>query len=462
MTQTLIQAGPAEAMVSGVKPSLDPLSATLWVDGENVIFRKLGVEKAPGWTDEIALGEDGFELDQALVSGIKTIYIGTGPGRRVYLYTEESGLSALYQFPSVGNIRLETWGTWLLMTNGVDPLRLYKPGTGVAAITDITFTWAKLIYRNNVHMLAANTSNGSDMIEWSAASDVETWTPDRSNSARNITLRDLDGEIKAMVDLGRQIAVYSGDKLTIGRWTGQPFIFSFEQAISGVGALGARSVISVGARNIGMFRHGIYETDGVGFALVDEPDVQKWLQDNVDFTLGENIVGYNNKLLEQAIWHFPAVGGGYLGIPYSYKNRVFGAKLTGRITAAMERVVFEDPVAVIDGVLVFLVGTNAGTAALASYIRTKPLDAGDSTVRKVFDYLRVTGQWTGGKVRLGALEDPNDMAGIVWFVDEAHALEHFFFRDTPYIVVEFSASLINETFRISQFLLGGEVTGTLI
>lgn len=456
MTQTLIKVGPGGEMQSSVAPSVAPESAILWVSGENVIFRKMGVEKMPGYETIVDVGEDGYEIAQALVDGVQTAYIGAA--RRVYRYNATVGLQNLMQFAGTGAIRLETWGDWFLATNGVNPIRLFKNGA-FQTIADISFTYCKHLLRSNVHMLAANTSNGENMIEWCAASDVETWTPARSNSAGNYVIRDLGGEITCMTKIGRQIALYSEDKMVTGRWTGQPFTFSFDDPMEGIGAAGGRSVVSVGAFNIGMFRNGIWETDGTQYRLVDEPDVQKWIQDTVDFDQPERITAYHNKTLEQAIFHMPKLAGGMVGLPYNYRRRAFGPPITTGVTGITKREVFDYPLAMIGGKLSYINGTNAAGAALTSKIQTKPMDAGDSTLRKIFDYLQLSGSWTGGTVRVGALEDPNDLSSIEWFYSADLARQHWFERDTPFVVLEFSASDVDETFAISQFLMGGEVTG---
>lgn len=459
MTEPLIKVGPAGPMTSGFKPSVDPESAEFWLSGMNVAFRKQGIEKTPGYIEVVDVNDSIYEIQQELIDGRQTVYLGGA--RKVYKWDSSFGLVPFWQFPSAGAaVRIQTWGSYAILTNGVDTVKLWKDGA-IESIANLPFAWAKVLHRSNVHMLAANTSNGSNRIEWCAASNIEDWVPTRANSAGNYTIRELAGEIKAMVSLSAAIAVYSPEKLVVGSYSGRPFTFNFDRSVlTGIGAVGGRSIVSVGDRNYGMGRQGIFATDGVSFEYADEPDIQQWVRDNVDFTQGEKVVGYYNGLLEAVVWHFPSTNGGYGSVPYYYKKKVFGPDSSIAVTGVAERLVFDTPIAVIGGKFVYLnSGVDAGSSAIAASAMTKPLDAAQPSLRKLYDYLRITGEWTGGTVRLGALEDPNDLDSIEWFYSAALAREHFFERDTPYIVAEFSSSAVGETFRISQLLFGGELTG---
>jgi hypothetical protein len=465
MTQPLVQAGPGQSFIAGLSPSLDPLSALLWHDGENVVGRRFGVQKIGGWESQINAGEPILDLHQAYTGAANRAYLAGV--RKVWLW-EGGPLSELGEFGSDGVPYLETWGTWVLGTNGVNPIRLWKNTGTLDEIADAAtqFDWAKLLHRRDVHVLALNTNNSPTEIAWCSASNVELWTPALSNTAGNYTIRDMDGEIIAVSDLGPNVAIYSKGRLVVGTYTGPPFIFNFQPALEGIGAVGRHAVVEAAGFNYGMSAKGIWGTDGVSVEYVDEPVMQKWINDNRDYTKGEEVIGFQSASRDLVMWAFPNINGGISGVALNIKNNSLW-KLGGgvfNITAACKNdEIFGVPVVAIDGRLVFAnKGRNAGGEALPCFIRTKPLDAGSPEFFKLWDYLRLTGEWTGGRVRLGALHDPNDLSGIEWFYDQPLGTQHFFKREAPFVVVELSVDQLDETFSVSQFLLSGEVTAVVI
>lgn len=457
MTQELIKLE-GEILQSGLQPSLDPETCTLWQEGENVIFRKAGIEKFSGYTEAVDLTFDVFTLAQARVSNNDRAYVGGS--KRVGFWEQGLGLSLIETLPmGGGNIRLLPHGTFLIYSNGIDRLRIWANEEIVIPTTP--FGWAKTLFRSNVHVLVANSSQGENYVHWCAANNIEDWTPTRANSAGGNILRDLDGPIICHADLGRSFALYSEERMTIGQWIGQPNIFGFQPAINGIGAAGPDSVVAVGARNIGLGRAGVFETDGSGYAYVDEPVMQKYIQDNVDFSLPNRIKAYNDKLLEQVVFYFRNNEGTITGIPYYYNKRIFGGFSTLQVTAVAERLVFDNPLGVIDGKLVFFsTARNAGSTVFPCRIRTKPLDCGERDINKYVDFVRLVGQWSGGKMRLGAITDGNHPEDVEWFyTGNMQSITNLEGRDLTYLTMEFFTDALDAHFNLSQIIVQGEAGG---
>jgi hypothetical protein len=449
----LVTVGPGSELESGLFPSVDALSAPFWEDGENIEFRKGGVTSSLGYTNLSTLPGEVSTLEQAFVSpNDQRIYAAVA--RDVYMRSSVSGLSALGSFPSTGSPYFETFGSWLLGTNYVDPIMLWKNTGVLEEIPDVPFTFAKILHRKDNHVLALNTSNGQASYAWCSASDVEDWIPTTANSAGENFIRDLDSEILCVADLGDQVAVYSRETMAVINFIGTPYVFGHKFALNGIGAVGGHSIVSVGARNIGINRQGVFTTDGLDFRFVSEPAVFDWIVENINFDLGELIVGYHNEQLESVIWYFEKIGGGRAGLGYNYRNNRFN-RYSFPILAAMERSVFTKPIAAIGAALVQLNdGHSAAGTPFTKWIRTKPISAQDATIYKIWSHLKTVGQWTNSKVRIGVLTDPND-SNITWISLQDMAYENWFDYESVFIVLEFRAELLDAFFAFSQLQLGG-------
>ena len=230
MVQPLVAAGPGKELESGLFPGVDPLSTPFWQDGENVDFRNGGPMTAKGATALATLPGTVVEMAQAFHDGDQRIYAAVANG--VFMRSSISGLSSLGSFPTQGTPQFETFGSFLLGTNNVDPPMYWKNTGSFVAIPSLPFTRAKLFHRRDNHVIALNTSNGQNAYEWCSASDVDDWEPTDENSAGNNWIRDLDSEIVACVDMGSQVAVYSKETMGLIRFVGQPNVFAHNPALN--------------------------------------------------------------------------------------------------------------------------------------------------------------------------------------------------------------------------------------
>lgn len=457
--EPLVTVGPGNELEAGIFPGVDQLSSPFWADGENIEFRKGGVDSSKGYELLSALPGTVNELAQAYHLGDKRVYSAVGSS--VYLMSSVSGLSSLGNFPTVGKPYFETFGSFLLATNFVDPIMVWRNTGVLAAIAAVPFTFAKLLHRRDNHVIALNTSNGQNAYEWCSASNIDDWTPSLADSAGNNFIRDLDSEIVAVCDIGQATAVYSRETMGLIQFVGQPNVFAHTPAINGVGAVGRRSVVQFGAQNGGLNRQGIFITDGGSFEYVDEPAVHDYLKATVDFEKGEDIRGYHNEDLSSLIFFFTTITGARRGIGFDYKKRTF-RKYTMAIEAALERQVFDYPIAALGNQLVLLnKGHSAAGAPLVKWIRTKPISAQDGSFFKIWALLKSIGQWNGATVKFGVMVDDNPNGTVEWFSTQNLTFETWIDRDAVFVVMEFRADVLDSYFAFSQLQLHGGPAGAV-
>lgn len=452
MGSPLFNAGPGGILESGIFPSLPPGSAPFWADGENVEFRDGGVVSSTGYSPLATFGGTIGALAQAYHEGDQRLYASVG--RNIYNASSRTGVDQIGELPALGTPYFETLGSWLAIANDLNPVMLWKNTGMAAAIAGTPFNRAKLLKRADNHLMVFNTNLGGNHYAWSDTSNFEEFTPATDNAAGDNYIRDLDGDILAVTNIGNRYGAYSNDTLALISFIGQPYIFGHQPAINGVGAVGGRSVTAFGAENAGLTKQGIFRTDGFSFSYVDEPAVHEYIQETVDFSKGEEIRSYHAEELSSVYFYFTKLESGRAGIGWNYKKGIF-TKSSLAIENVLERQVFSHAVGAAGSTLVLFDRTNnANGVPFRRWVRTRPLEIGHPNVWRLFSYLQLNGNWTtDAQVRFGLVEDPN--AGeddIQWFSTQTIGPELFVDREVPYLVIELSVETLNGFFKVSKMM----------
>jgi hypothetical protein len=415
----------------------------LWAEGSNVVFRDLGVRSVPGALQQADLMADQTrDIVQANVAGERRAYVGTDTDIEMFsLLGGTWSRSVLGTWPTAGQYAdLETWGTWLIATNGVDPVKIWKNGGGLVDLAGTPFTKARIVKRASVFLLAFNTDNiGPSAVEWSSDSNPEDWTPSLSNKAGNFNIRDLDSEIVCVADLGSRLAVYSRARMVLGTYIGGTAVWSWVPAVKGIGAVSNRSVVTLDPFNYGLTRDGIFKTDGNSFAWVDDPAMLRYIRQTADFSREELFWGFADTEQKSVGFYFQNSDAAWRSVNYYPETGIF---TTGdlSLTAGASKEVFNYPLVTSEG---FRFGTwgesqpHFGTPVTWS-LKTNPLDFGTRDVYKIHNLTLVEGQWSGANIRIRAHESPED-AGTI-FHDAALVRENYADRDAKFLSWELYGS----------------------
>lgn len=369
--------------VEGLHPSMFLRQVPFWQTGANVVFRNGSVRKMKGWTAPLTkpaanpvrgmgqLKTDTgvqwlFWGDATNLYGWNTVSVGTlGSG-----YT---GKTTETVADPVSHWDFANWGNWMVATNDVDAVQVWK-GSSFAALSGTTFTRARTILKYGAHLLAFNTSNGGQQFEWCSEDNIELWTPAADNSAGNMFIRDMESDILAAVPLGDKIAVYGKNTVHLVSYIRAPFYFGVLPALTGVGAVGKKAVVSVDRKNYGLSAKGFFVTDGVQVQFLDDPDVRDYFLSRVNVSQISKTVAYHDLLNSQVVWYYPTSGGENTeGLGYDYARGKWTIYSFGR-TAAIGQNVFSYPVAGhSDGSIFFHnFGDDANGSALVPYLQSKP------------------------------------------------------------------------------------------
>ena len=317
---------------SGIHPGVAVQQVPLWVDGNNVIFADQAVKVAPGHrplfeklsslpgTGVIAANNDG---SPALIWGTRrNLYRGLvqPTTEDVTRYTVAPG-DDNYTGKNSDLWSFAQFGQSIFATNGVDEIQ-YLPDIGsstnfvdISAVSDLPADFRTQILRGTASFIIAyNNAVGATKygteFRWCDEDGPLTWTPIAENKARDQVIRKLSSDIIAVVELGKNHVVYGHDQAFIAGFTGVPFYFGHDPLLSGVGAVGKNSVVSVGGFNFGFGPSGIFVVDGASYRYLDTPSIHKYIyEDNYDPARGGEVVAWADQAECIAYFSFPTKDG---------------------------------------------------------------------------------------------------------------------------------------------------------
>ncbi len=476
----LLFEAPPQLIQSGLWSSIAAPDTPLWADGEDILFRGGGI-RSVAQSEELLTTDDTIEtIAQASVEAIldsepkRQTRIFFATNQKVYLrYHNEGDVAQTIELLSLSTANakrdwsLVPYGKFLFATNGVETPYIWRgsvAATSGVATTGLVPLWSSserafLLTKLGPHLIAGNivrdSENQGNEIVWSDADDPTEWTPDTTNTAGSLVLRDLESEIVAMVELGNGVAVFGRDSMGILSYIGGQLVFGFQRLFNNIGAISSKSVVSVGHLVFGMSEQGVWRTDGSTVAYVDEPAVREFIRDNVD---KEEVVAFHDEEDQLVVFYYKNRGSNAIeaGIGYDYENGTWTRFKYG-YTAASTRRIFHQAVVAL-GEKLLLHGVSSGSQN--AIIKTKPLSLGAEERYKVVRALRL-GLRGELFVRLGYSDIRDD---YVFTNEPYHRCESELFleeRECVYLTLEFSTPSATE-FQLNSIRVEGKVQGELL
>ncbi len=472
---------------SGIAPARLPVDVNFWADGENVVFRETEVRSAKGDSRLFATDNPVILLQQAYVTAPFDI---ERDSRRVYYAENDGSLTAKteLQFPGVYATRtirsggspiisMETFGNFLAATDGRGEVLLFKnTATNVDLVPLMGVSRVKIFKRFGPHLISFGLDDAPERMLWCSADNLEDWDiASPTNSAGDLFLRDLDSSIIAVQKLGLDLAVYGQDSMGVVQYRGAPFYFTFQPRLTGIGAIGINSVVSVSGWNMGVSRSSVWRTNGTDFVFIDQPDMRAFLQSEVNWNRPDDVVGFHDEEESQVKWSYYNNSGELKSVGYNYQTGAWTRYSYG-FRAGIERSVFNypvlgtgissnendtgnegDPPPEIDFAIprgVYLSGTEDSSNEPA-WVQTKPLQLGNEET-----YARVS------KIQVGIKGDSTVSLGAQDTVEEGDLPEFYTTfaaeristpveREAQYFVLKFEGT----DFRISAIKISGHLGG---
>lgn len=499
-----------EGLESGMWPGVHARQVPFWENVGNVEFRPGSMRKMLGWQNQAirlvgqtgglntsavntfavnvgVIGEFSFEsieLGEPIRGIVQQLEGGGSPrvffGTPEYLYSWEGGSPRAVGGPYIGQVdqdaarpatvwSIQTWGNWLLASNGVDPVALYR-GEVFEPLETFPYGTAEVLLRRGPHMLAFGLGEGrSSEFAWCSDDDITDWTPLAENTAGDLLIREMSSEIVAAVPLGDRIVVYGRDEAYLVTYLGTPNIFGVRPLLRGIGALSKNSVVEAGRVHFGLGRQGFWQSDGTQYTYIDDPAVRDYFQRGMNWSQSSKVCAWHNEDTGQVIWYFPWESSTEpnRGLAYDYRRQVWSIFTFGR-TSAIPRGVFPYPIAGTEtGVLLYHnLGTDAEGEGLESFAQTAPLDLGNPSALKLITMLVLGAEklTPGGlQVSIGALqrlgEEPSWQGPFT--VEQAHA-PIYCNVSGRWVVLRFESSEPGVEWSLNTLSLYGAIVGAVV
>lgn len=452
-----------DLLSSGIFPGMDGVGGPLWRDGKNVNFDNGGVRKAYGLLGLENLAARPTGCVSTLADAEARAFIGAGT--KAYRYRPSDGLTDIGTFAaSGGTFQFVPWDTWALISNGVDPLELWK-NTGVSAPITAPFARANTIFKYHIRAFAAGTDNGGNVVEWSPGNQVDVdWTPTALNSAGNLSLRELEGDILAARPIGRSMGIYGSVNAGLFSYIGGSPVYGFGKPIRGVSAISPYSVIAYGDKHYGITRDNAFVTDLVSSQLIDEPAMRNWLKDNADWSRASEVYGWADWANNVARWAIPINGGLTQSIGFRVDKGTW-TRFDDSVVIGEESGPFANTLLMKSARLLRQdkASANNDGSAFSAYVQSKPMDFGERNMLKRISKLSIDGTWTGNaRIAIGYSDHPN--TAPTWDFDAALANELFPDQlstrsEAPFIHLKFYSDAAGADWSISGGKIYGEFTG---
>jgi len=281
-------------------------------------------------------------------------------------------------------------------------------------VSNCPFTRVKAVDKSGPHILAINYDKESGTkhphdVAWCSADNPDDWVATSTNSAGSLTLREANSELRCIVPLGESKAIYTDDQMFILTYTGDPFYFGYQTAMtSGVGAVSPKSVVSVDRLNYGLSKKGLFMTDGNSVTILGEEEgINKYIKENISLNQYGLVNAFHYKDNNEVVWNLP------LGdtkcnteVRYNYKTGVF-TKRSRDNSAVAEAGVYEFAVSGTSGGHFNFENISSDPRTVSAI--TKSHDLGDPSAVKEITSIRVGKLGSSNpKVEIGWANKVND------------------------------------------------------
>ena len=341
-------------------------------------------------------------------------------------------------------------------------------GTGSAlacsfTVCDMDVSTVSIFKKFGPHIIGFNTSTSGKEFIWCDADDPDTWVAASDNLAGQLEIRELETGIQAVCQLGSRLAVYGEDQLFLVSYLANDLVFGYQAALSGIGAVSKKAVVSVGRQNYGLSQQGFFATDGTGFEYIDEPAIRDYFTDNANRAQLSKTCAYHDEDNTQIRWYFPTDESGNTGgVSFNYKTNTWSI-LTGDTSAGDERRIDNYPLSGSEAGLVYREsnGNNTGDSPLVAWVRSRPLDLDDADSVKELDSIRIGYTGFGLTYRIGWSETEN---GTITWTDYASMDEGFPFHNLRtagrWMYIELYSGTLNAEWSVADIEVIGRLEGT--
>ena len=337
-----------------------------------------------------------------------------------------------------------------------------------ATVPDCPFSRVKSIDKFGPHILAINYDKTSGTehpidVAWCHEDDPDTWVAAADNAAGSLTLREANTELKCIVSLGESKAIYTEDQMFILSYLGSPFYFGYEMAMtSGVGAVSAKSVVSVDRLNFGLSLRGFFSTDGNSVTEIGEEEgINEYVRQNISKSEYPQVFAFHNARDKEVVWCLPLRDTKpNVEITFNYVTGVF-SKRAVTTSSAQELGTFTHVITGDNAGKVY--EENGSSSSHNTYAETKAHDLGDPYAIKELTSIKIGKTGVGNpKIEIGWASKINDTPTYnpsdSFYADNEYG-DYSLRTSGRYLFLKISSDNNSDTWEISNIVVKGRTRG---
>lgn len=445
----LIEIKDPQMIGSGIFKDIASGQDALWEYSENIHYAHGKVSVLRGVLALQSATDPIVALEQATVDSVPRIYFASSSA--VFRLANNVVVN-LHTQTGPRSWSFETWGTWVVFTNGVEVPRVSKNTTSSIVLANAPV--AKMFRRFYNHLVGIFVGGEGQKVQWSSISDIETWTPLPENTAGDLFIRDLDSDIRAAEPLGTVLLLYSVNSLCVFEYVGAPNYFGSRSRIDGIGAVSEKSICAVAGKHYGLCRKGFFVTDGMQYQYIHSPQIHDWLEEQINWENASSACSWHDEALKTVYWTFDCLDGVRRGAGYNIETAAW-APIKADIRAALSKKIFSYSVVGIGNLVA--AWDRAGTS-LPWVLETKRLDLGSRDYYKRIDMFQVSGENKSGvNVQFELSETSDKQVAGEWLAATPLVEENWINRDAIFLKVRMTGT--GGTFTFGAMKAFGEVGG---
>jgi hypothetical protein len=323
-----------EELAVGIAPDLPDQKPILWEDSRGVLFKDRTIQPMPS---QVPLVSAGVPVNSVASTG-DLVFLGSNSSVLVYSLSETIITNATNpQDKSNGEWSLCPFGTWMLGCHGgkvwiwkprddnqyLDEKEqtknpAYWPYSSFQEVTSFTargYEAIQLIKIKNFVMAICK-----DSVLWASDDDPEDWTPEESNMAGDLFIRDIQGDLIGGASTENFAIICTNREAIRVDYISRPYIFSYKKLIEGAGIYNLRCITTINKSIFGFGANGIWVSDGSGFTFIDGETVGATIDEKLDTTQSNKcLVGAWN-ILQHVFFFVPTVDEGTLCFGFNLEN----------------------------------------------------------------------------------------------------------------------------------------------
>ena len=224
-------------------------------------------------------------------------------------------------------------------------------------------------------VMALGAGGGPRTVRWSDQGDRTQWTPSASNQAGEVELATAGALVRA-VKLGPALLVLTDLDAHVGSYIGLPFVFGFQRAGHGCGALSKGCAVTMGQQAAWWSTSGFWLFDGAVHPI--ECEIWDHLIRNLNTGQRSKITSFHNSEFGEAWWFYPSGANTAVDsyVYWDYRRNHWGIGELAR-TCAVEAGVFKYPLAMDSNGYCFEQEVGDAYDGATPFAETGPIELGD-------------------------------------------------------------------------------------